>query len=141
MASYYNNENIPIKVNGFINFDSSGNVVLVEENNKRKANNNYDNYFGPGDYECNICHKKFVKKSYWKRHELSHEKKFSCNICGREFMHNTHLTQHMLVHQEKKHKCDVCGIMMRHKFNLKKHRKMHIPYRDENGEIKYLTIK
>lgn len=132
--------NIPIKVDGTIKFDNNGNVILVNHYKKRKA---YEDYFdGPGEYECNICHKKFVKKSYWKRHELSHEQKFACSICGREFMHNTHLNQHMLVHKEKQYECDVCGFKVRFKFNLKKHKKLHIPYKDEEtGEIKYITFK
>ncbi len=148
MSSTYNETNNLISVKGFIDIDENGEIVIVpslpkrianiQQNNKRKP---YDYYDGKGSYECHICHKKFVRKSYWKRHELSHEENFSCDICGCKFMHNIHLNQHMLVHQEKKHKCDICGIMMRYKYNLDKHRKIHIPYRDENGDIKYMTIK
>ncbi len=156
-------ENKLIRANGFIDFDENGNIVLVpnmpkqgiltsnnkiskqietnkvshqiETTKKRKA---YDSYISWGPYECNICHKKFVKKSYCKRHELSHEKMFECNICHNKFMHNNHLNQHMAIHKEKEHQCDICGIKVRYKFNLTRHRKIHMPYRDENGEIKYL---
>ena len=160
MSSTYSNDNNLKPVKGFIEFDENGNVILVPtmqtstvlttldnnneficlvQNKKRKA---YDDYLdGPGKYECKHCHKKFVKKSYWQRHELSHEEKFSCYICGDEFMHNTHLNQHMAVHKEKEHQCDICGVKIRFKFNLKKHRKIHIPYKDENGNIKYFTSK
>ncbi len=148
MTSTNINDNNLTPVSGFIDFDENGDIILVptlppnrvlttldSNNNKRKA---YDDYYdGPGKYECNVCHKKFVKKSYCIRHELSHNEKFKCKICGSEFMHNTHLNQHMLVHKEKQYKCDICGIGIRFKFNLKKHRKIHIPYRDENGDIKY----
>ncbi len=148
MSSIYNNENILMPVNGFIDFDENGNIVTVstsptkpilsDKSNKRKA---YDNYIGPGDYECNICHKKFVRKSYWKRHELSHDEKFSCEICGAEFMHTRHLNQHMNIHKEKQYECDICGKKITFSFNFKKHRKIHMQYKDENGDIKYLTIK
>ena len=57
-------------------------------------------------------------------------------------MHQTHLNQHMTIHKgPKEHECDICGYKVRFKFNLKKHRATHIPYRDENGEVKYLTSK
>jgi hypothetical protein len=144
MSSTYMNDTLtPAK--GFIDFDENGDIILVPtmpkpqiipiNNKKRKADNISDSY------ECNVCHKKFVKKSYCKRHELSHEEKFACKICGSEFMHNIHLTQHMLVHKEKQYKCDICGMQVRYKFNLTKHRKIHIPYKDETGNIKYFTVK
>jgi hypothetical protein len=140
MSSKYMNDTL-IPVKGFIDFDENGDIILVPtmpkitlpiNDKKRKADNISDSY------ECNICHKKFVKKSYWQRHELSHKEKFKCKICGTEFMHNTHLTQHMAVHKEKQHQCDICGMQVRYNFNLKKHRATHIPYKDENGNIKYL---
>ncbi len=161
MTSTYSNDNNVTPVKGFIDFDENGEIIivpilptsrvlttlvnnndnLINSNNKRNA---YEkqclNYNGPGKYECNICHKKFVKKSYCKRHELSHEQNFACEICGNKFMHNTHLNQHMAVHKEKQHQCDICGVKVRFKFNLKRHRKTHIPYRDENGNIKYYTV-
>jgi uncharacterized Zn-finger protein len=153
MSSTYSNDNNLIPVKGFIDFDENGEVILVptmptprvlttllnNNNNKRKAYEKQDFYYNePEKYECNICHKKFVKKSYWKRHELSHNEKFKCKICGTEFMHNTHLTQHMRVHREREYACDICGMKIRFKFNIKKHRATHIPYRDEEGNIKYL---
>jgi hypothetical protein len=153
MTSTYINENNLIRVNGFIDFDENGEIIMVPtmpkprtitlgnivpNTKKRKA---YDTYEGDGKYECNICHKKFVKKSYWKEHEASHEEKVACKICGTEFMHNTHLNQHMKVHEEKQHRCEICGIKVRFKFNLKRHLKIHVPYRDKNGDIKYYTFK
>ena len=150
-----NNTLTPAK--GFIDFDENGKIILVSTmptsiniktfdnndfinlNNNRKQNDND----GSIQYECKQCHKKFSKKSYWKRHELSHEKNnlFECNVCNKTFMHNTHLTQHMKLHKEKEHQCDICGVKIRFKFNLDKHRKIHIPYKDKNGNINYLTVK
>ena len=146
MSSTYMNDTLT-PVSGFIDFDESGNTIMVPQS--------YPIIFKPytnllnirakdetcGSYECNICYKRFAKKSYWKRHVLSHKEIFSCHICGTQFMHNSHLTQHMEVHKEKQFQCDVCGLQVRYKFNLTKHRKTHIPYKDENGNIKYFTVK
>ena len=155
MSSTYTNDTFT-PVNGFVEFDENGNIILVptiqtpktlitldniNQVKKRKEYETQDSYYDDsGKYECKQCHKKFVKKSYWKRHELSHEinNLFACEICEKKFMHNIHLTQHMAVHKDKQHQCDICGVKVRFKFNLKKHRKIHIPYKDNNGNIKYL---
>jgi uncharacterized Zn-finger protein len=146
MSSKYMNDTLT-PVSGFIDFDDDGKTIMVSQSHSviYKQNTNLLNTQTENDtreyYECNICHKKFSKKSYWKRHELSHEEKFSCHICGAEFMHNRHLTQHMDVHKEKQFQCDVCGLQVRYKFNLTKHRKIHVPYKDDDGNIKYFTVK
>lgn len=131
----------PVKMdNVYIDFDSNGDIVVkkIETPLIEQIQNIISNEPENGPYECTICNKSFVKKSYWKRHVLSHEKKFACEVCNREFDHNHHLTQHMRVHREREYACDICGLKIRFKFNIKKHRSTHIPYRDENGEIKYL---
>jgi uncharacterized Zn-finger protein len=129
--------------NVYIEFDKDGNVVIKqrEESIINKINNIIDNEPEEGPYECTICNKSFVKKSYWKRHVLSHNGKFACEKCDREFSHHHHLNQHMRVHREREYACDICGMKIRFKFNIKKHRATHIPYRDENGNIKYFTSK
>jgi uncharacterized Zn-finger protein len=129
--------------NVYIDFDLNGNIIVKKRDislNEQIQNiiNNEPEY---GPYECNICNKSFVKKSYWKRHVLSHNGKFACDICNREFSHHHHLNQHMRVHREREYSCDICGMKIRFKFNIKKHRATHIPYRDENGNIKYFTSK
>ena len=131
--------------NALIDFDENGCIIIKkqEEPPAKKQFTNVETIIrgqedGPGPYECNICLKKFVKKSYWKRHVLSHNGKFACDICGREFMHHHHLNQHMRIHREREYACDICGFKVRFKFNLKKHRATHIPYRDKNGNVKYL---
>ena len=135
--------------NALIDFDENGCIIIKkqEEPPAKRQFTDVSNIItnqedGPGPYECTICYKKFVKKSYWKRHVLSHNEMFACKVCGKQFMHQTHVNQHMNVHkEEKEHACDICGYKVRFKFNLSKHRATHIPYKDHNGEIKYLTLK
>ncbi len=146
--------------NVYIDFDENGEIVIKHktvkteniENEPPQKKQNKDineiineilaNEPDEGPYKCTICNKSFLKKSYWKRHVLSHNEMFSCTICHRKFMHNHHLNQHMIIHRgPKEHECDICGFKVRFKFNLKKHRNIHIPYKDKNGEIKYITLK
>ncbi len=154
--------------NVFIDFDENGNIIVkqretletIKQNNITNIEINKEpepkkqktladiiddilsNEPLNSPYKCTICNNTFVKKSYWKEHVLAHDKKVACQTCGREFMHQTHLNQHMTIHKgPKEHECDICGFKVRFKFNLKKHRKIHIPYRDENDEIKYYTLK
>uniref|UniRef100_A0A6C0HY22 C2H2-type domain-containing protein n=1 Tax=viral metagenome TaxID=1070528 RepID=A0A6C0HY22_9ZZZZ len=154
--------------NVYIDFDENGNIITKQKigniNNeppqptqptqpnelcqppqkKQKTDINetinkiLENEPNEGPYECTICNNTFVKKSYWKRHVLSHNGKFACDTCGREFSHHHHLNQHMKVHKERENACDICGMKIRFKFNIKKHRATHIPYTDENGNVKYL---
>ena len=144
-STYMNDTYTPI--NGFVEFDENGEIMLVSTMPKLQTlitldnNNNKDvNHDSSGQYKCNICHKRFVKKSYCRRHELSHETTnlFNCNVCNKTFMHNNHLTQHMKLHKEKEHQCDLCGVKMYYKFNLDKHRKTHIVYTNKMGETKFL---
>ncbi len=155
---------IPVKVDGFLDFDKDGNVIIIEKNshdvvlkeNKRVKFVNTIKYSDDilestkledesfeGPYECPICNNKYVKKSYWKQHIKSHEKKFECTICKRKFTHHHHLNQHMIIHEkEKRYSCEVCGQKIRFKFNIKKHMKTHIKYFDhETNTFKYLTFK
>lgn len=130
---------IPEKLdNKFIDFDENGLAIIVPAIPQPCKQRAYK--INEGDYECNICHKKFMKKAYWKRHELSHDtcNLFECNVCNKKFVHKIHLNQHMILHQEKQYKCDVCGIKIHYKFNFEKHRKIHVMYTTKNGEIKYL---
>ena len=146
--------------NNFIDFDENGSVIIVpvtvpvtiptipiiQDINKKleapKTESTSQRIYrmNMGNYECNICHKRFMKKSYCTRHELSHETTnlFECKVCNKKFMHYIHLNQHMKLHQEKQHQCDICGIKMFYKFNLDKHRKNHIIYTNKMGEKKYL---
>ncbi len=146
-------------INGLIDFDENGksmintNIVSVEPKNKptneKKNEINYRSIINPtfneikeedNLFECTICNKKFVKKDYYKRHMLSHEKTFDCHLCERKFFHNYHLKQHMDFHKEvRDHKCDICNFTARFKSNLIKHKKTHIKYYDsETDTFKYL---
>ena len=145
------------KVNGFIDFDNSGNIVVISQEqqkppepqkhlehqntnplNEIKKSNKYR--INMGQFECNICHKKFMRKAYCENHMLSHEKSnlFECEICNKTFMHKYHLNQHMKIHRDKQEKCEICGAKMFYKFNMDKHRKTHLVYTNKYGETTYM---
>jgi uncharacterized Zn-finger protein len=141
---------------GFIDFDENGktminniNIVTNEPAIKPKKEIIYKSIINPSAnekenddslFECNICNKKFVKKDYYKRHMLSHEKTFDCHLCSKKFFHNYHLKQHMDFHKEvRDYKCDMCDFTARFKSNLIKHKKTHIKYFDiKTNTYKYL---
>ena len=96
--------------NVYIDFDENGNIIVKQKteniNNEppqkkqktdinERINEILENEPNEGPYECTICNNTFVKKSYWKRHVLSHNSKFACDICSREFSHHHHLNQLM----------------------------------------------
>ncbi len=147
-------------INGLIDFDENGksiiNTVSVEPTIKQKNEPKnepkneiiYRSIINPAFneikednlFECTICNKKFVKKDYYKRHMLSHEKTFDCHLCSRKFFHNYHLKQHMDFHKEiRDYECDICDFTARFKSNLIKHKKTHIKYYDSvTDSYKYL---
>jgi hypothetical protein len=143
-----NGKSVISPINGLIN---NGNAIKVEQKIKPKNEiiyksiinrNNIINEKENDDnlFECNICNKKYVKKDYYKRHMLSHEKTFDCHLCSRKFFHNYHLKQHMDFHKEvRDYECDICDFTARFKSNLIKHKKTHIKYYDsETDTYKYL---
>ena len=154
-----NGKSVISPINGLIEFDANGNAIIVEQkivskveqkikpkneiiyksiinrNNIINEKENDDNLF-----ECNICNKKYVKKDYYKRHMLSHEKTFDCHLCSRKFFHGYHLKQHMDFHKEiRDYECDICDFTARFRSNLIKHKKTHIKYYDSvTDSYKYL---
>ncbi|XP_050548460.1 zinc finger protein 39-like [Daktulosphaira vitifoliae] len=54
-------------------------------------------------YECEVCQKKFVRKSHYKLHSAIHLKThFTCNMCCKQFRKKSRLATHWKkVHQQE----------------------------------------
>ncbi|XP_069696533.1 gastrula zinc finger protein XlCGF26.1-like [Periplaneta americana] len=77
---------------------------------------------------CNICGKRFVRKSKLNEHVARHVggRPHVCEVCGKRFTERSSLKKHAMFHTgQKAHVCDVCGkrfILLAH---LKTHTLIH----------------
>ena len=55
---------------------------------------------GRKPHQCTECGKRYTRKSYLARHELTHtrEKPHKCTECGKRFTTKSNLTKHELTH-------------------------------------------
>ena len=62
--------------------------------------NGYDESFGSGGQQCEICYKVFPGKAKLRRHYLIHtgEKPFKCELCKQTFNQKPNLKRHMIMH-------------------------------------------
>ena len=63
-------------------------------------------------YSCMMCYRRFLKKSYLKRHMVTHRivKPYSCNLCDKGFSRAEQLVRHTNDHSGiKTHICHVCS--------------------------------
>jgi KRAB domain-containing zinc finger protein len=62
-----------------------------------------------GQYGCDFCDKKFLKKTAKGLHERKHTKPFVCDHCGKAFDRQSSLNRHSELHGGKPYRCDKCG--------------------------------
>lgn len=78
--------------------------------------------------ECDLCHKRFCRKSELKLHLQKHrgERPFLCTDCGKSFAQKSHLTCHLTMHSEERpYSCVLCEKSFKKKELLKHHMKLH----------------
>ncbi|KAM4565467.1 uncharacterized protein V3H82_014495 [Fundulus diaphanus] len=79
-------------------------------------------------FGCDICGKRFYRKSYFKEHKKIHmdKKPFGCDACGKIFSYSSSLKRHMRIHTgEKPFSCDACGKRFGRSSALKMHMIIH----------------
>ena len=87
-----------------------------------------------GDYPCDICGKRFIKKKLRSVHRKVHlsdsERAYKCDQCGRGFNRPSNLEHHKMVHTgEKLFSCQHCDKRFTQLGHLKTHCRIHDNYR------------
>lgn len=79
-------------------------------------------------FECNICTKRFWRKSNLSAHHRLHntpEPDFHCNLCGKHFRLKSNLNAHLSLHKVLKFVCDLCQNFFNSAHRLREHRESH----------------
>ena len=80
-------------------------------------------------FACQICDKKFARKSDLVKHQATHSdvRSFKCSICpdGRFFKTKDGLRNHMVFYYEPKFACNHCDYKTHTNQSLKRHKKSH----------------
>jgi DNA-directed RNA polymerase subunit RPC12/RpoP len=63
-----------------------------------------------GEWKCNNCHRLYSSKTTLSSHRCSTKPSpiYQCHVCKREFLRRSYLHKHMLLHLEN-HPCTTCG--------------------------------
>ncbi|XP_075975234.1 uncharacterized protein LOC142975957 [Anticarsia gemmatalis] len=79
-----------------------------------------------GDYDCDICHLRFLKQIYLCKHKLScHRRKFSCKICPYICYCMYQARTHVTMHKGTKYPCKDCGEIFSMPNSLQMHKRVH----------------
>lgn len=82
---------------------------------------------GVRPYGCHMCEKRFAVRSILKQHIRVHtgERPFSCNICFQRFPQKSGLMTHMMLHNGKPFKCEYCVKSFVSNHKLMLHQRSH----------------
>ena len=81
--------------------------IKDNEQSKKKSSREKSDTKQPKQYECDVCHKIWLHKSYLNRHMRIHtgEKSIVCHICGKRFYQTHDFTKHVRTHTGKFRQC------------------------------------
>lgn len=90
-----------------------------------------------GTHECDMCEKKFVKKTLLQKHKRIHivDTSYQCDQCGKIFDTARRLSVHRALHGEKKFKCSQCEANFASKKYLTSHLRRHNDSRPFRCEV------
>lgn len=75
---------------------------------------------------CDLCGKRFSRKTNLKTHIKIHDTPLLCNFCQKPFSNINHLNEHLASHSDiKNYECEICKKCYKSESYLKKHLKNH----------------
>lgn len=103
--------------------NKSDSKLAINSHKNRKFISKIDESF-----ECDICHKKFVRKSGIAKHMKFHAKRksYDCKRCGKQFFDHFCLKLHSIIHRfETPYECEICHEKFAKADRLKNHKRIH----------------
>lgn len=98
---------------------------LVLETRGKLAGHKQRRHTEQGQYECDLCNRRFLYKCSAERHKRMHAgyKPFLCDLCGKAFAVKWNLQEHTRTHQQEigQHECAICGLRLTSRDDAEKH--------------------